>query len=58
MLAPGVLIEQASNLDALQAAATEALGTCLLELREQRLSEGRKLALMVEERLRCYPHPA
>ena len=50
MLAPGVLIEQASNLDALQAAATEALDRCLLELREQRLSEGRKLALMVEER--------
>ena len=50
MLTPGVLIEQASNLDALQAAATKALGACLLELREQRLSEGRKLALMVEER--------
>ena len=50
MLAPGVLAEQASDLAALQSASSEALAACLSELREQRLSEGDKLALMVKER--------
>jgi len=50
MLAPGVLAEQPADLDALQSATSEALAACLSELREQRLSEGKKLALMVEER--------
>ncbi|MGA1580836.1 MAG: YicC family protein, partial [Luminiphilus sp.] len=42
--------EQPADLDALQSATSEALATCLSELREQRLSEGKKLALMVGER--------
>lgn len=50
LLAPGVLVEQASDTEALRSATTEALGQCLSELREQRLAEGRKLAVMVQER--------
>ena len=50
LLAPGVLVEQASDTEALRSATTEALGQCLSELREQRLAEGRKLAVMVKER--------
>ena len=52
MLAPGRAGRASfSDLAALQAAASRgACRTCLSELREQRLSEGEKLALMVEER--------
>ncbi len=50
LLAPGVLVEQASDTEALRSATTEALGQCLSELREQRLAEGQKLAVMVQER--------
>lgn len=50
MLAPGVLVEQATDLDTLQSATAKALDACLSELKEQRLSEGGKLARMVEER--------
>jgi uncharacterized protein (TIGR00255 family) len=50
LLAPGVLVEQASDTQALRSATTEALSECLSELREQRLAEGQKLAVMVQER--------
>jgi uncharacterized protein (TIGR00255 family) len=50
LLAPGVLVEQASDTEALRSATSEALGQCLSELREQRRAEGRKLAVMVQER--------
>lgn len=50
LLAPGVMVEQASDIEALQAATHEALDQCLSELKEQRQAEGQKLALMVKER--------
>jgi uncharacterized protein (TIGR00255 family) len=50
LLAPGVLVEQASDTEALRSATTEALDQCLSELREQRRAEGQKLAVMVQER--------
>ncbi len=50
LLAPGVLVEQASDTEALRSATSEALGQCLSELREQRRAEGQKLAVMVQER--------
>jgi uncharacterized protein (TIGR00255 family) len=50
LLAPGILVEQASDTEALRSATTEALDQCLSELREQRRAEGQKLAVMVQER--------
>ena len=50
LLAPGVMVEQASDIEALRAATNEALDQCLSELKEQRQAEGQKLALMVKER--------
>ena len=50
LLAPGVMVEQASDIEALRAATHEALDQCLSELKEQRQAEGQKLALMVKER--------
>jgi len=58
MLAPGVLAEHPADLEALQSATSEALAACLSELREQRLSEGKKIGAYGWGALYCYPHTA
>ncbi|MEK9585418.1 MAG: YicC/YloC family endoribonuclease [Halieaceae bacterium] len=50
LMAPGVLIEQEQDAEALQAATQEAADACLRELRQQRSQEGEKLAAMIRQR--------
>ncbi len=50
LMAPGVLIEQEQDAEALQAATLEAAEACLRELQQQRSQEGEKLATMVRQR--------
>jgi uncharacterized protein (TIGR00255 family) len=50
LMAPGVLIEQEQDAEALQAATLEAAEACLRELQQQRSQEGEKLATMIRQR--------
>jgi uncharacterized protein (TIGR00255 family) len=50
LMAPGVLIEQEQDAEALHAATLEAAEACLRELQQQRSQEGEKLATMIRQR--------
>ena len=50
LLAPGILVEQETDLETLHATALAATSDCLAGLRENRLQEGEKLAEMIRQR--------
>ena len=50
LLSPGVLVEEETDQETLQAAALDATRACFAELHQQRMQEGEKLAAMIRQR--------